>query len=81
MKYAALLSTSFTVALAIASPLSYPSSRELEQLSLFDDTQFHAGFDLDLNEVRLVQFEGQAPQFMTELEKVRIVDPYVCSCP
>ena len=28
------------------------------------------GFSLDLNEVRLVQMEGQPPVHMTELEKV-----------
>lgn len=30
------------------------------------------GFTLDLNEERLVQFEGQAPVRMTELQKVRL---------
>jgi bacterial leucyl aminopeptidase len=29
------------------------------------------GFSLDLNELRLVQMEGQPPVLMTELEKVR----------
>jgi bacterial leucyl aminopeptidase len=30
----------------------------------------HPDFDLDLNELRLVQLEGQDPVWMTELDKV-----------
>ncbi|KAH8106205.1 hypothetical protein BXZ70DRAFT_918624 [Cristinia sonorae] len=32
----------------------------------------YPGFDLDLNELRLVQLEGQEPVWMTELEKINL---------
>jgi bacterial leucyl aminopeptidase len=31
----------------------------------------HTGFNLNLNDMRLVELEGQAPVWMSELEKVR----------
>lgn len=67
------------VSLALATPLSYlflAGSDDSEQFSLRDDAQSHPGFDLDLHELRIVQFEGQAPQVMSEFEKVRVMDPY-----
>ena len=58
--------------LVVANPLS-PS---------FDDHQVplgakdgYPGFDLDLNAQRLVQMEGQAPVWMSELKKVLSLIP------
>lgn len=51
------------VNLVVSGPLAFeqvPISRQL----------CHPGFSLDLNDRRLVQFEGQEPKWLTELEKV-----------
>ncbi len=39
-------------------------------------TRTYPGFDLDLNALRLVEMDGRAPVWMTELEKVRIYKMY-----
>lgn len=41
-----------------------------EQIPINAELATFPGFDLDLNAQRLVQLEGQAPVWMTELEKV-----------
>ncbi|KDQ64752.1 hypothetical protein JAAARDRAFT_684578 [Jaapia argillacea MUCL 33604] len=56
------------VCLAAATPLAILS--DAGQLPLAGDGLHYPGFDLDLNALRLVQLEGQAPQWMTELEKI-----------
>lgn len=66
------------VSLAVATPLSHlflAGSDDSEQSS-FRDAQSHPGCDLVLHELRIVQFEEQAPQVMSEFEKVRVMDPY-----
>lgn len=43
-------------------PLNYVAfGEDPEQLPFGDDVQTYAAFNLDLRELRLVQFEGQAP--------------------
>ena len=43
----------------------------------FDTEFYHPDFHLDLNASRLVQMEGRAPVWMTELEKVsRVLSPF-----
>lgn len=57
--------------LAVAHPLS--SSQDSGQVvlgGLEDHDVNYPGFDLDLTSRRLVQMDGQAPIWMTELEKV-----------
>jgi len=54
------------IALAVASTL--PSVPEQLPLSAYQHA--YPGFDLDLNARRLVQMEGKAPVWMTELEKI-----------
>jgi len=54
------------VSCALATPLTY------EQIPIGVETA-QPGFSLDLNARRLVQFEGQEPLWMTELEKVTAV--------
>jgi leucyl aminopeptidase len=51
------------VNLVVSGPLAF------EQVSI-SQQHYHPGFTLDLNERRLVQFEGQEPKWLTELEKV-----------
>lgn len=58
------------VSLAISSPV-LQFSGDSEQQVLGYPTEY-PGFDLDLNELRLVELEGQAPVWMSELEKVRL---------
>jgi leucyl aminopeptidase len=53
------------VNLVVAGPL-------YEQIPI-NGQSTHPGFSLDLNARRLVQFEGQEPKWLTELEKVLIV--------
>jgi leucyl aminopeptidase len=53
------------VNLVVAGPL-------YEQIPISGQST-HPGFSLDLNARRLVQFEGQEPKWLTELEKVLIV--------
>lgn len=55
------------ISLVVATPLSYSSQ---EQLSINADGVTYPGFDLDLTALRLVEMEGQAPVWVTELEKV-----------
>ncbi|OCH88312.1 peptidase [Obba rivulosa] len=54
------------VSLVAATPFPYDN----EQLLLDSYRYGRPGFDLDLNELRLVQLEGQPPVLMTELEKI-----------
>ncbi|TFK76091.1 peptidase [Pluteus cervinus] len=57
------------VTLAVATPLAYNDG--LSQIPFGADSATHAGFNLDLSARRLVQVEGQAPVWMTELEKIQ----------
>jgi leucyl aminopeptidase len=64
--------------LALAIPfysLESPSGDSQVQLQLnqftVEDYTNYPGYDLDLNELRLVQLEGLDPVWMTEYEKVR----------
>lgn len=75
MKYAVAFFS--LVSLVIATPLAYLTLGEDSEQLPFDDAQSQPGFDLDLHELRLVQFEGQAPQLMSQLEKVRVMVPYI----
>ena len=50
----------------VSGPLAF------EQVSISQKTSY-PGFTLDLNDRRLVQFEGQEPKWLTELEKVLII--------
>ena len=50
----------------VAGPLGY------EQVPINGQTT-RSGFSIDLNDRRLVEFEGQEPKWLTELEKVRII--------
>lgn len=54
------------ISFVVASPLS--SSQE--QLFFNAEGATYPGFDLDLTALRLVEMEGQAPVWVTELEKV-----------
>jgi leucyl aminopeptidase len=67
--FSALLSLA---CLAVAHPLS--SSQDSGQVvlgGLEDHDVDYPGFDLDLTSRRLVQMDGQAPVWMTELEKIQ----------
>ncbi|TFK29308.1 peptidase [Coprinopsis marcescibilis] len=65
--FAALLSI---VSLALgASVLHFKEDAAQAPMTL---PMSHPSFDLDLNEVRLVELEGQPPQWMTELDKVHL---------
>jgi len=61
--------------LALAIPFYYPqSASDGSQVQLqFSQEDFanYPGFDLDLNELRLVQLEGRDPVWMTEYEKIQ----------
>ncbi|CAA7259515.1 unnamed protein product [Cyclocybe aegerita] len=59
--FAALLAL---VHLVAATPITHNEQVPLNQAT-------YPGFDLDLNARRLVQMEGQAPVWMTELEKIQ----------
>lgn len=61
MKLSLTLSLLSLVALSIAIP-----SNSFEQVPL----SVQDGFDLDLNAPRLIQLEGQAPEWVTESRKV-----------
>jgi leucyl aminopeptidase len=54
------------VNLVVAGPFAYEQIPISEQIT-------HPGFTLDLDARRLVQFEGQEPKWLTELEKVLII--------
>ena len=60
--------------LALAIPFYYPqSANDGSQVQLQhspEDFADYPGFDLNLNELRLVQLEGRDPVWMTEYEKV-----------
>ncbi|CAL1702230.1 unnamed protein product [Somion occarium] len=58
------------LALAAASAANPLLFKESEQRPLGFQQQTHPGFDLDLNERRLIQLEGQEPVWITELEKI-----------
>jgi leucyl aminopeptidase len=69
--------------LALAIPFYYPQSASdgnQVQLQLSpEDFADYPGFDLDLNELRLVQLEGRDPVWMTEYEKVGFGRPVVAT--
>lgn len=68
---------SFTALLALVSlTLATPLTYNLEQIPLNAADTTYPGFDLDLNALRLVEMDGRAPVWMTELEKVRIYKMY-----
>jgi len=54
---------------AIATPFGFG---EKAQLPFDIHQQVYPGFDLDLNERRLVQLEGQEPTWVTELDKINL---------
>lgn len=54
------------VSLVATTPLVYNV-----QFPLGTQQESYPGFDLDLTAVRLVQMEGEAPVWMTELDKVK----------
>ena len=59
--------------LALAIPF-YSSESPNGQVQLqfsVEDYANYPGYDLDLNDLRLVQLEGRDPVWMTEYEKVR----------
>ena len=63
----ALVSFACVVAAAPAkSPLLLNGEHDVQHVS-------HAGFDFDLNSLRLVQLEDQPPAWMTELDKVPLL--------
>jgi leucyl aminopeptidase len=55
------------ISFVVATPLSSSSQ---EQLFFNADGATYPGFNLDLTALRLVEMEGQAPVWVTELEKV-----------
>jgi leucyl aminopeptidase len=57
------------VCVALAIPFFSTGDNVQVPVVLEEHTNF-PGFDLDLNELRLVQLEGQDPVWMTELDKV-----------
>lgn len=57
------------ISLVVATPLSYSSQ---EQLPFNADGATYPGFNLDLTALRLVEMEGQAPVWVTELEKIKL---------
>lgn len=60
--------------LALAIPF-YSSESPNGQVQLqfsVEDYANYPGYDLDLNDLRLVQLEGREPVWMTEYEKVRL---------
>ena len=71
MKFLALLAFA-SVASAIPTSLPFFHDDNAQELMMGDvPSTSWPGFDLDLNEPRLVQLEGQGePVIMTELEKV-----------
>lgn len=69
--------------LALAIPFySSESANDGSQVQLqfpAEDFTNYPGFDLDLNELRLVQLEGRDPVWMTEYEKVGLGYPAVAT--
>lgn len=61
---------SFSLLIALVSLVSATPLLYNDQLPLNAEATTYPGFDLDLNALRLVQMDGQAPVWMTELEKV-----------
>lgn len=64
--------------LALAVPFyssENPNGGSQVQLGKFtlEDYANYPGYDLNLNELRLVQLEGRQPVWMTEYEKVRVL--------
>jgi len=59
------------VCVALAIPFFSTGDNVQVPVVLEEHTNF-PGFDLDLNELRLVQLEGQDPVWMTELDKIQI---------
>jgi leucyl aminopeptidase len=70
---------SFSVLFLACAAIATPLSSFLDQVPLNDRLEY-PGFDLDLNAPRLVQMEGQAPTWMTELEKVKPTYGFISLC-
>jgi len=61
--------------LALAIPFYSPETANDGQVQLkfsAEDYANYPGYDLDLNELRLVQLEGREPVWMTEYEKIQL---------
>jgi leucyl aminopeptidase len=56
--------------LAVARPLSSHDGGQVVLGDFEEHDVNYPGFDLDLTSRRLIQMDGQAPVWMTELEKV-----------
>jgi len=74
--FAGLSLACLALAIPFYSPENAGDGQVQFQLSLGDYANY-PGFDLDLNELRLVQLEGRAPMWMTEYEKVGPRGPLV----
>ncbi|KAK7695698.1 hypothetical protein QCA50_000334 [Cerrena zonata] len=57
------------VSAALANPLLFADS---QQTPLGNQQTTYPGFDVDLNERRLIQLEGQQPVWLTELDKINL---------
>jgi hypothetical protein len=67
-----MLTLTLVLSLAAFTALAVPSTPLVvndQQWALVDDV-LGEGFNVDLNELRLVQFENGEPEWMTEKEKV-----------
>ena len=62
------------VSAALANPLLFADSQQVPLGN--QQLQTYPGFNVDLNERRLIQLEGQQPVWVTELDKVI----YLCNC-
>lgn len=65
--FAALLVPILAAIAAAAVPLEFETGQAY--LDEFGSLR-HEGYDFDLQELRLVEFEGQPPRWITELDKV-----------
>ncbi len=66
------------VSLALATSLGYNSAYK-GQVLMTEQSTF-PGFNLDLSARRLVEFEGQEPIWMTELQKVAQIISFPINC-
>ncbi|KAL4241566.1 Peptide hydrolase [Abortiporus biennis] len=58
------------ISLVVAGPLAFDVPEQVTLNAAQQET--YPGFDLDLNELRLVQREGQSPEWITELDKINL---------
>ena len=77
----ALLLPAFLAAASSASavPLEGAASGPSEQAYFGDATSQYAGYELDLSEMRLVQFENEPPRWISEFDKVCVIFVYDAS--